>query len=95
MSSNDDKISPADHAEKRPIIEHIQSHLSSLPERPPTIPVDSPEQLSQILASAGELAQFTVGGVDGKWRWLIAGEPMRQAGASNHQAQPGEVLVLP
>lgn len=47
----------------------------------------------RVSISAGELAQFTVGGVDGKWRWLIAGEPMRQAGASNHQAQPGEVLV--
>lgn len=47
----------------------------------------------RVSISAGELAQFIVGGVDGKWRWLIAGEPMRQAGASNHQAQPGEVLV--
>ena len=47
----------------------------------------------RVSISAGELAQFIVGGVDGKWRWLIAGEPMRQAGAFNHQAQPGEVLV--
>jgi adenylate cyclase len=47
----------------------------------------------RVSISAGELTQFVVGGVDGKWRWLIAGEPMRQAGACNHQAQPGEVLV--
>ena len=47
----------------------------------------------RVSISAGELARFIVGGVDDKWRWLIAGEPMRQVGASNHLALPGEVLV--
>lgn len=47
----------------------------------------------RVSISAGELLQFTVGGVDNKWRWLLAGEPMRQAGACNHLARPGQVLV--
>ncbi len=47
----------------------------------------------RVSISAGELLQFIVGGVDDKWRWLLAGEPMRQAGACNHLARPGQVLV--
>ncbi len=47
----------------------------------------------RVSISAGGLLQFTVGGVDNKWRWLLAGEPMRQAGACNHLARPGQVLV--
>lgn len=47
----------------------------------------------RVSISAGELLQFTVGGADNKWRWLLAGAPMRQAAACNHLARPGQVLV--
>jgi adenylate cyclase len=47
----------------------------------------------RVSIGAGELLQFTVGGADNKWRWLLAGAPMRQAGACNHLARPGQVLV--
>ncbi len=41
---------PADHEVKQPIIARIQKRLSSMPERPPLIPVDKPEELGRALA---------------------------------------------
>jgi hopanoid biosynthesis associated RND transporter like protein HpnN len=43
---------PVDHEKKRPIIERIQTKLANLPERPPLIPVERPEELGQTLAFA-------------------------------------------
>jgi len=43
---------PADHEIKQPIIERIRQRLSALPERPPRIPVDPPEDLGRLLARA-------------------------------------------
>ena len=47
---------PADHTVKRPIIERIQQRLASLPERPPLIPVDKPDDLGRVLARTQQLA---------------------------------------
>lgn len=47
---------PADHTVKRPIIERIQQRLTSLPERPPLIPVDKPDDLGRVLARTQQLA---------------------------------------
>jgi hypothetical protein len=41
---------PADHEVKQPIIARIQKALASLPERPPLIPVDRPEDLGRAFA---------------------------------------------
>jgi hypothetical protein len=41
---------PADHEVKQPIIARIQQRLAALPERPPLIPVDRPEELGRSLA---------------------------------------------
>jgi hopanoid biosynthesis associated RND transporter like protein HpnN len=41
---------PADHEQKRAIIAQIGKQLSRLPERPPLIPVDRPDELGRILA---------------------------------------------
>ncbi len=46
---------PADHDAKRPLIERIRQRLEALPERPPLIPVDSPEELGRRMAQAQEL----------------------------------------
>lgn len=46
---------PADHEVKQPIIERLQKRLSMLPERPPLIPVDRPEELGRVLARAQDL----------------------------------------
>ncbi|HWA97647.1 MAG TPA: MMPL family transporter [Pirellulales bacterium] len=42
---------PADHEVKQPIIARIQQQLAALPERPPLIPVDRPEELGRSLAA--------------------------------------------
>jgi len=47
-----------DYEQKRPLIERIRRWLDNLPERPPEIPVDPPEQLGRALARA----QVLVGG---------------------------------
>jgi hypothetical protein len=46
---------PVDHEVKQPIIERIQKQLLALPERPPLIPVDRPEDLGRVLAKAQDL----------------------------------------
>jgi len=43
---------PADHDAKRPVIARIQNKLADLPERPPLIPVDGPEELGRTLGFA-------------------------------------------
>jgi hopanoid biosynthesis associated RND transporter like protein HpnN len=46
---------PVDHDVKQPIIERIQKRLATLPERPPLIPVDRPEELGRVLARAQDM----------------------------------------
>ena len=46
---------PSDHEVKAPLIAQIRQQLDSLPERPPVIPVDRPEELGRLLAQAQEL----------------------------------------
>lgn len=53
---------PPDHAVKRPIIERIQERLANLPERPPLIPVDKPDDLGRVLART---QQLIANGTDG------------------------------
>ncbi len=49
---------PMDHEQRRPIVARIQGKLADLPERPPLIPVERPEELGQKLAFAqGALMQ--------------------------------------
>lgn len=47
---------PTDHQQKRPIIERIYAQLENLPERPPRIPVDSPDELGRTLARCQAIA---------------------------------------
>jgi class 3 adenylate cyclase/tetratricopeptide (TPR) repeat protein len=51
------------------------------------------ELRQRVSIAAGELTRFVVGGGAGRWYSLVAGAPLRQAGACNHLAQPGEVVV--
>jgi len=50
---------PSDHPQKRPVIERIAARLANLRERPPLIPVASPEELGVELARAGALLYLT------------------------------------
>jgi len=47
---------PTDHQQKRPIIERIYARLEDLPERPPRIPVDLPDELGRTLAGCQAVA---------------------------------------
>ncbi|HUY90346.1 MAG TPA: MMPL family transporter [Pirellulales bacterium] len=49
---------PADHEVKAPIIERIQRRLANLPERPPLIPVDKPDDLGRVLARTQQLVSL-------------------------------------
>lgn len=43
---------PADHAVKGPLIARIQQRLAGLPERPPLLPVDPPDEVGRALGRA-------------------------------------------
>ena len=45
-----------DDAQKQPIIKRIEGRLHDLPERPPLIPVDKPDDLGRVLRRTQELA---------------------------------------
>lgn len=47
---------PVDHEVKRPIIERIHALVDQLPERPPLLTIDSPDQLGQTLSRAQAIA---------------------------------------
>ncbi len=44
---------------------------------------------------AGEVMAATVGGVGGRWEFLVAGAPLVQMSLAEHQADPGQVVVAP
>lgn len=45
--------------------------------------------------SCGEVLESHVGGVDGHWEFLVAGDPLVDVTEGLRRAQPGEVLVAP
>jgi hopanoid biosynthesis associated RND transporter like protein HpnN len=46
---------PPDHEVKRQLIQQVRNQLEGLPERPPVIPIDEPEELGRLMARAQEL----------------------------------------
>lgn len=49
---------PTDQGEKRPLIARIQADLSTLPERPPLLPVAPPEDLGRLLARSQQILEY-------------------------------------
>ncbi|MEW6733286.1 MAG: adenylate/guanylate cyclase domain-containing protein [Acidobacteriota bacterium] len=49
----------------------------------------------KLAVGAGDLLAETLGGVFGRWEFLIAGPPLSQVGNANSQTQPGEVVISP
>lgn len=49
----------------------------------------------KIGIGAGEVRTFQVGGVFGRWEYLVAGDPIRQATAAENRAAPNEVVCSP
>jgi class 3 adenylate cyclase/tetratricopeptide (TPR) repeat protein len=53
-------------------------------------------QLSlKLTVGAGDLLTMYLGGVYGRWEFLVTGPPLIQVGAAGHLAQPGEILLAP
>ena len=49
----------------------------------------------KIGIGAGEILATRVGGVLGRWEYVIAGDPLRQIAQAEHQAQRGEIVLSP
>ena len=49
----------------------------------------------RIGIGSGRLDLMQLGGHNGKWAFLAAGDPIPEAGGANQQAGPGEVVVTP
>jgi len=49
----------------------------------------------KIGVGAGEILAARVGGVRGRWEYVIAGDPLRQVARSEHQARRGEIVLSP
>ncbi|MEI6043863.1 MAG: adenylate/guanylate cyclase domain-containing protein [Chloroflexota bacterium] len=54
-----------------------------------------PNLTLKIGIGAGEVFTMHVGGVWGRWELLVAGDPLVQIGAAEHQARPGDVVLSP
>ncbi len=55
--------------------------------------IDSVQLALRIGVAAGDMAAIQVGGVYGRWEFLVAGEPLVQMGMAEHLASPGEVVL--
>ena len=49
----------------------------------------------KIGLGVGEVLAFTVGGVDGRWYYVIAGDPLRQVAEAERRAQRGQIVLSP
>jgi len=49
----------------------------------------------KIGIGAGEILAAQVGGVFGRWEYIIAGDPLRQMAQAEHQAGRGEIVLSP
>jgi predicted ATPase/class 3 adenylate cyclase len=49
----------------------------------------------KIAIGAGEVLALSVGGVRGRWQYVIAGDPLRQVAEAEHAARRGETRLSP
>jgi class 3 adenylate cyclase/tetratricopeptide (TPR) repeat protein len=49
----------------------------------------------KIGIGAGEVLALRVGGIQERWEYVIAGEPLRQVAQAEHQARRGEIILSP
>jgi predicted ATPase/class 3 adenylate cyclase len=49
----------------------------------------------KIGLGAGEILAVQVGGIRGRWEYVIAGDPLRQIAQAEHQARRGEIVPSP
>lgn len=49
----------------------------------------------KIAIGAGEVLAFHIGGIDDRWEYVIAGDPLRQVTAAEKEAKAGDVMLSP
>ena len=49
----------------------------------------------RVALGAGDISTMHLGGVFGRWDFLVAGDPLIQVGVAGHDAEPGEVVLSP
>ncbi len=49
----------------------------------------------KVAIGAGEVLTFHVGGVNNRWEYLVAGDPLRQVAVAEKQAQSGDIVLSP
>lgn len=49
----------------------------------------------KLSVGTGPVVEATLGGIFGRWEFLVAGRPLPEVGASNAQALPGQVVLAP
>lgn len=47
----------------------------------------------RVGVGAGQVTTMHIGGIFGRWELLVTGEPIRQTGLAESQAQPGDVVI--
>ncbi|MEM7030526.1 MAG: adenylate/guanylate cyclase domain-containing protein, partial [Chloroflexota bacterium] len=57
--------------------------------------VGSVELGMKIGVAAGEITASQVGGVRGRWEYVISGDPLRQVAEAEHQAERGDIVLSP
>src|SRR5262245_31747353 len=63
---------------------------------PETSPLGRHGQLRlKVGIGAGEVVTVHVGGVYGRWEFVVAGDPLVQMSAAVHHAQPADVILSP
>lgn len=83
-------------AELEGLTRQVAQCCLTIQERLHNYPVASDVNLSIKLAiGAGQVLIQTLGGVFGRWEFLVAGHPFTQVGISNKYAKPGQILISP
>ncbi len=49
----------------------------------------------KIAIGAGEVVEFSVGGVSGRWQYIVAGDPLRQVAEAGHSIERGQTALSP
>ncbi|HEU5098812.1 MAG TPA: tetratricopeptide repeat protein [Roseiflexaceae bacterium] len=57
--------------------------------------IDSAQLTLRTGIAAGDVATVRIGGVFGRWEFLLSGDPLADVAAAEHLAQPSEVVLAP
>lgn len=84
----------SDHPETAGLIA-VQCGLALQAALPDIVSQTGASLRQRVSVASGALSHFVVGGVDGKWHCLTAGQPLNEAAKANQNGKPHEVVVCP